>query len=64
MKLLLLVLSLISLTGFAQNFEGKIVYKNSYKSKVPNFSDEQFTTAAGVHVDYYTITCAHLMAPT
>ncbi len=53
MKLLLLVLSLISLTGFAQNFEGKIVYKNSYKSKVPNFSDEQFTTAAGVHVDYY-----------
>jgi hypothetical protein len=32
---------------YAQSFEGKITYKNSYKSKIPTFTDEQFTAMMG-----------------
>ena len=32
---------------FAQSFEGKITYQNSYKSKIPTFTDEQFTAMMG-----------------
>ncbi|PQJ10350.1 hypothetical protein CJD36_010255 [Flavipsychrobacter stenotrophus] len=53
MKLLVLVLSLISFTGFAQNFEGKIVYKNTYNSRIPNVTAEQLATAAGATEEYY-----------
>ncbi|HEY9195573.1 MAG TPA: hypothetical protein VIM77_04885, partial [Mucilaginibacter sp.] len=34
-------------------FEGKIIYSNTIKSKVPNISDEQFTTMMGSIQNYY-----------
>lgn len=36
----------------AQPFEGKIVYENAYRSKVPNVSDEQFNTMMGTTQEY------------
>ena len=47
---LLLVLSASAVT--AQDFEGKIVYKNVYKSKLPNVADEQLTAMLGSSQDY------------
>ncbi len=35
------------------NFEGKIKYKISYKSKIPNVSDEQLTAMMGGIQEYY-----------
>ena len=49
--LLTTLLSTISLYG--QSFEGKIVYSTSYKSKMPNVTDEQFTTMMGSKQEYY-----------
>lgn len=40
-------------TSFGQNFEGKIVYKNAIKSKLPNVTDEQFTSMLGSRQDYF-----------
>ena len=45
--------TLIALTSFGQTFEGKIVYKNTYKSKMPNVTDEQFTTMMGSKQEYF-----------
>ncbi|MDB5281744.1 MAG: hypothetical protein JWO06_819 [Bacteroidota bacterium] len=42
-----------SVLGFAQNFEGKITYQNTYKSKMPQASDEQFTSMLGSKQEYY-----------
>jgi hypothetical protein len=44
---------LFSITCIAQTFEGKIVYKNSYKSKMPNVTNEQFTTMMGATQEYF-----------
>jgi hypothetical protein len=49
---LLAVFAIAVTASFAQNFEGKIVYKNSYKSKVPNVTDAQFNDMMGVTQDY------------
>ncbi|MEO5980292.1 MAG: hypothetical protein ABIS36_06500, partial [Chryseolinea sp.] len=36
----------------AQNFEGKINYKTTFKSKLPNMSDEQFALMLGSKQEY------------
>lgn len=48
-----LLLTFFAITSFGQTFEGKIVYKNSYKSKIPNMTDEQFTTMMGSTQEYF-----------
>lgn len=48
-----LIATLFAITSFGQTFEGKIVYKNSYKSKMPNVTGEQFTTMMGSVQEYY-----------
>ena len=48
-----LVATLFAVTSFGQTFEGKIVYKNTYKSKMPNVTDEQFTTMMGSTQVYF-----------
>ena len=35
-----------------QTFEGKVVYENKYKSKIPNLTDDQFTTMMGTVQEY------------
>ena len=45
--LTLLFVPLTYFASFSQSFEGKIVYQNSYKSKIPNLTDEQLTTMMG-----------------
>jgi hypothetical protein len=45
--------ALFAITSFGQPFEGKIVYKNTYKSKMPNVTDEQFTTMMGSTQEYF-----------
>ncbi len=55
MKQYLLSLSLF-LTVFiaaAQNFEGKIIYQNSFKSKIPAMTDAQFNEAMGNKQEYF-----------
>ncbi len=38
--------------AFAQNFQGKIVYQNTYKSKIPNVPDAQFAAMMGEKQQY------------
>ena len=45
--------TLFTFASFAQNFEGKIVYKNSYKSKMSSMTDEQFTKMMGSTQEYF-----------
>jgi hypothetical protein len=44
---------LLAVASYGQTFEGKVVYKNSYKSKMPNITDEQFTSMMGSTQEYY-----------
>jgi hypothetical protein len=37
----------------AQNFEGKIIYQVSYKSKSPSLTDEQLKALSGSQYDYF-----------
>ncbi|AMR32543.1 hypothetical protein A0256_20815 [Mucilaginibacter sp. PAMC 26640] len=53
MRLLILLLLLSPAIGFAQTFEGKISYANSYKSKSPQLKDERLATMMGTTQDYY-----------
>lgn len=48
-----LILSFCCLVGWAQSFEGLVVYHCSYKSKMQNVTDEQLTTWAGPTLNYY-----------
>ena len=48
-----LLTTLFTITSFGQTFQGKIVYKNTYKSKIPNVTDEQFTTMMGSTQEYF-----------
>lgn len=48
-----LIAMLFAITSFGQTFEGKIVYKNTYKSKMPNVTDNQFTTMMGSVQEYF-----------
>ena len=43
---------LISMTVFGQSFEGKILYTNSYKSKNPKMTDQQWTAMMGSTQEY------------
>ena len=53
-KTLTFLLALIfAITSFGQSFEGKIVYKNIYKSKMPNVTAEQLTTMMGSTQEYF-----------
>jgi hypothetical protein len=38
--------------SFGQNFEGKVTYANSYTSKMPNVSDEMFSSMMGTTQEY------------
>ena len=49
----LLLLVFITTASFAQSFEGEIMYKNSYTSKMPAVSDEQFTAMMGSTQEYF-----------
>src|SRR5437016_1645658 len=51
--LVLLITILIAVSVSGQNFEGKITYSNSYKSKLPNLKDEQFTSMMGNKEEFY-----------
>ncbi len=46
----LTILTVVTVNG--QIFEGKITYQNIYKSKLPNVTDQQFTTMMGSIQDY------------
>jgi hypothetical protein len=53
--LLLIPLStlLTSMSVGEQAFEGKIIYANSYKSKNPQITDQQWNTMMGVTQEYF-----------
>jgi hypothetical protein len=51
--LLTLALALTCLSLTAQNFEGKIVYQNTYTSKSPELSDEQLNLMMGTVQSWY-----------
>jgi len=44
---------LTSLSVFGQNFEGKIVYQNTFKSKNPQLKDEQWAAMFGAKQEFY-----------
>jgi hypothetical protein len=48
-----LLATLFAITSFGQTFEGKIVYKNTYKSKMPNVTDDQLTIMMGSTQEYF-----------
>ena len=50
--LIFLLATFLVATSFGQNFEGKIVYNNFIKSKLPNITDQQFTSMLGSKQDY------------
>lgn len=52
LNLFVLLLSITSLS-FGQDFEGKIIYQNEYKSKLPNMPDAQFNTMMGTTLEYF-----------
>ena len=47
-----LSLVLSTAISYAQPFEGKITYRNSYKCKIPNVTDEMFTAMMGASWEY------------
>ena len=49
----LLLITFLAVASFAQSFEGEIIYKNSYKSKMAAVSDEQFNAMMGSVQEYY-----------
>jgi hypothetical protein len=42
----------IPAASIGQNFEGKVVYKNTFKSKLPNVTDDMFTQMLGSSIEY------------
>jgi hypothetical protein len=53
MKILIMLILVSPIIGFAQNFEGKVVYHNTYKSKIASFNDQQLTSMMGNTQDWY-----------
>jgi len=49
----LLLLVFITAVCFAQSFEGEIIYKNAYKSKMDAVTDEQFNAMTGTVQEFY-----------
>lgn len=52
MRLLILIMLFSPLMGFAQSFEGTIIYANSYKRKSPKLKDEQLNSMMGTTQEY------------
>jgi hypothetical protein len=52
-SLFVFLFTLIGATLFAQSFEGKITYKNSFKSNTPSITDEQFNAMMGTTHEYF-----------
>lgn len=53
-KILTIALTILTVaTVFGQTFEGKIIYQNSFKSKLPNMNDEQFNSMMGTKQEYF-----------
>lgn len=52
-NIFLLIFLFISIIGHAQNFEGEIDYVNSYKSKIPNLTNERLELIAGNNQKYF-----------
>ncbi len=50
---LFLVYISFSLNADAQFFEGCVVYKNTYTSKLTNVTDKKFSTMLGAEQKYY-----------
>jgi hypothetical protein len=50
--ILALFLILLCLTAVAQNFEGKVNYQNTFKSKIPNVTDDMLTQMMGASLEY------------
>lgn len=48
----LIFLIAIASSSYAQDFEGKVIYSNSYTSKVPNIPNEQFNAMMGSTQEY------------
>jgi hypothetical protein len=46
------LLILFYASSIAQNFEGKVNYQNSFKSKIPNVTDDMLTQMMGTTVEY------------
>ena len=52
-KILIIAFAILAVAEvFGQSFEGKITYQNMYKSKLPNVTDQQFTSMMGEKQDY------------
>jgi hypothetical protein len=51
-KLFALLLITASVS-YGQNFEGKVIYKNDYKSKIPNVPDAQLSAKMGTTLEYF-----------
>lgn len=51
-KLLLMMMTATTMAVFGQTFQGKIIYKNTYESKIPNLTGEQLTTMMGGTQEY------------
>ncbi len=49
---LIILFLLTTLFSYGQNFEGKITYQNSYKSKMANLTDQQFSSMMGTTQEY------------
>lgn len=43
----------LTITSYAQKFEGEIIYQNTYKSKIHSLTDEKFTSLMGSTQDYF-----------
>lgn len=46
------LLTLLSAGTIAQNFEGKIHYQNTFKSKIPSVTDDMLTQMMGTSLEY------------
>lgn len=53
MKVSLLLFLVFATTMVHAQFEGEIVYKNKYQSKLPAVSDDQLTAMLGTETQYY-----------
>lgn len=52
-SLLIIVILGLNLTAGAQNFEGKIVYQNNFKSKIPSVTDDQLNGMMGNKQEFF-----------
>ena len=46
------MLTLSSVVSLGQTFEGKITYQNTYKSKIPNVTDDLLTAMMGTSQEF------------